>query len=54
MLELISSDLHHRGSSPPPHGLIGGNSLISGQWVPLPAPISSAHEPKFAAKVMHT
>jgi hypothetical protein len=30
MLELISSRFCHRGPSPPPHALIGGNPLIKG------------------------
>jgi hypothetical protein len=53
-LELISSGLGHRGLSPPPHALIRGNSLISGQWAPLPAPISRTHKPKFTAEEIDT
>jgi hypothetical protein len=54
MLELISSILDHRRPRPLPHALIGEISLIHGQWAPSPAPISRAHEPKFAAEAMYT
>jgi hypothetical protein len=40
--------------SPPPHALIEGNSLISGQWAPPPAPISRAPGPKFVVKEFDT
>jgi hypothetical protein len=53
-LELISSELGHRGPSPPPHDLIGDNPLISGQWIPLSTPICRVHEAKFAAARVRT